>query len=178
MHYYMISNIKGECKFYFPDSNEVYTDVNQVYGSMNELIPLFLSGRIDDLGLRSFGYRQQSSAVEDGLLKKTFVNPSDANAATVEVVFRDYLPIFCKYTLPGGKVVNRTYYSDYRTEGTFTMPCRVTGIDYGDKKDSTVTRTIYSNLKVDQPDSVLDFEIPSDARPLTVPKPGKAKKAR
>ena len=68
--YYVVSNAKGEMNLYRPDTNEVLSDVDPALASNTELIMLFMSGRIDDLGLTSFGYKAGAATREDGFVKK------------------------------------------------------------------------------------------------------------
>ena len=48
-----------------------------------------------------------------------------------------------------------------------------TDILYGEKRDSSVTRIIYSNVKVDVDDPAFDFEVPADAKPMPIPEAAK-----
>jgi hypothetical protein len=90
----------------------------------------------------------------------------------VEIVYENYLPIYCAYTSSGGKLLSKKYLSDYRSFGRFTLPMRVVDINYGDKKDSSVVRTLYSSVKVDTDAPEFSFEVPANATPLQLPKPG------
>ena len=177
--YYALSNSKGEFKIWLPSRNEAYSDVDESASSRGELVSIFMSGSVNDLGLGSFGYTLKSTATEDGLLKRTFVHKSSSDAAEVEVVYQDFLPIFCEYRSSSGAVKGRTYFSNYAEFKRFKFPCRVTEISYGERRDSTVVRTIYSNVKVDVDDPAFHFEIPSDAKAVTLPAdPASRRRAR
>ncbi|MBO6169500.1 MAG: hypothetical protein J6O51_05960 [Bacteroidales bacterium] len=169
--YYVVTNSKGEMQFYYPATNEVYTQIDQAFSSTGELVWLFMSGRIDDLGLGAYGLKQTSTSREDGYIKKTF-SSSDPTKPVVEIVYENYLPIYCAYTSPEGKLLSKKYLSDYQRFGRFTLPLRVVDINYGSKKDSSVVRTLYSSIKVDEDAPEFSFEVPSDATPLQLPKPG------
>ncbi|MBO4475685.1 MAG: hypothetical protein J5737_03070 [Bacteroidales bacterium] len=163
--YYAVSNIKGEVQIYNPSSGEVLTRIDESLSSNTELVMLFMSGHIDDLGLGYFGYKATGTSRDGEYLKKVFTH-ADPQQAKVEIVYENYLPIYCEYTSPEGKCLGRKYLSEYNTVGRFTLPLRVTDINYGKDRDSTVTRTIYSSVRLDTDDPAFDFTVPADAKPM------------
>ena len=170
--YYVVTNQKGEARIYNPSTNEVLTQIDESLTSSAELVSLFMSGHIDDLGLGWFGYKAKETTREEGYVKKKFI-PADPGRPVVEIVYEDWLPIYCAYTAPDGKVLSRKYLSDYQHFGRFVLPLRVTDISYGSARDSSVVRTIYSGVKVDQDDPNFHFEVPAGAKNMQVPEPGK-----
>lgn len=172
MEYFVVTNPKGEMKVYEPSAGEVYTETDPSLSSAAELVWLFMSGRIDDLGLGAYGYKASSSSREDGLVKKTF-KPADVTRPLVEIVYENYLPIYCAYTAPDGKLLSKKYLSNYQRFGRFTLPLRVTDIAYGTGRDSSVVRTLYSSVKVDVDDPAFAFEVPADAKPMQLPRGSK-----
>ena len=166
--YYVVTNSKGEMKMFMPRTNEVLMENSSGLSSQDELISLFMSGRVDDLGLAAYGYKLQSTAREDGYIKKTFTASGKAEYRSVEIVFENFLPIYCGYQDESGKTVRKTYLSKYTPAGRMMLPTRMTEISYVSAKDSTVARTIYSNIKVDQDDPMFSFEIPSNAKVITL----------
>lgn len=166
--YYVVANAKGEAQLYRPASNEVFTQTDKSLASGTELVMLFMGGQIDDLGLRAFGYKLTATTRDDGYVKKTF-KPSDPTLPDVEIVSENYLPIYCLYTAPDGKVLSKKYLSDYKQFGRLMLPLRVTDIAYGKGNDSTVVRTIYSSVKVDVDDPAFAFQVPADATPMKLP---------
>lgn len=165
--YFVLTNSKGETRIYMPKTNEVFSDNSNALSSKDELLSIFMSGRVDDLALGLYGYRLQSSSNEEGKLKKMFVS-SDPSAPKVEVVFENFLPIYMAYLDASGKITAKTYFSKYTTTGRFTFPTRSTSINYV-AKDSTVTRTIYSNIQVDKDAPEFNFEIPAGAKAVAIP---------
>ena len=166
--YYVVSNSKGEVQIYRPDTNEILPQTDKSLSSNTELISLFMQGRIDDLGLGFFGYKVTATGRDEGYIKKTFTT-ADTQMPVVNIVYEDYLPIYCEYIAPEGKMLSKKYLSDYKHYGRFILPCRTTDILYGEKRDSSVTRIIYSNIKVDVDDPNFDFEVPADAKPMPIP---------
>ncbi len=168
MTYYMVTNPKGEMQVYEPGSGQVYAETDPSLSSSADLVWLFMSGRIDDLGLGAYGYKATASIREEGLVKKTFT-PSDVTRPVVEIVYENYLPIYCAYTAQDGKLLSKKYLSNYQRFGRFTLPLRVTDIAYGTGRDSSVVRTLYSSVKVDVDDPSFAFEVPADAKPMQLP---------
>ena len=166
--YWSLTNGKGELQVYIPSSNEVFSEIDPEASSRFELIALFMSGHVDDLGLSYYNYKVTSTErVEDGLIKKTFTSP-DPSRPVVSIVYENYLPIYCDYTDAGGKVLSKKYLSAYKEHGRFLFPTRITDITYGAKKDSSVIRTLYSNVRIDPVDPNFDFQVPADAKPIRI----------
>ena len=172
LKYYSIANSKGEFQLYNPESNEVMSQYDPSLSSTTELVSIFMSGRVDDLGLGYLGYRLAETGREEGYVKKSFKHP-DPMLPTVNIVYDNYLPIYCEYISPEGKVVNRKYLSNYQQFGRMTLPLRSTDISYGNGRDSTVVRTIYSSVRIDTEDPAFDFSVPADAKPMKLDAPAK-----
>lgn len=170
--YYSVVNQKGEMQIYNPSSNEVFSQIDQTLSSNTDLVYLFMNGRIDDLGLGWFGYKASASEKDGQYAKKTFTS-SDPSKPRVEIVYEDWLPIYCEYTGRDGKLLSKKYLSNYQRFGHMVMPLRVTDISYGTKKDSSVVRTLYSGVQVDQDDPNFNFEVPAGAKPMELPETGK-----
>lgn len=174
--YRLITNAKGEAQLYIPSSNEVVSEVSEDLSSRDEILSLYLNGRAGDLGLSLYGYRQTAISREDGLIKKTFEGSGKNGAPVVEIVYEDLLPIYCAYLKSDGTVISKTYFSDFEKSGNLSVPRRVTNIAYSSKKDSTITRSIYSNIKVDSTAPEFDFEIPANAKVAKMPQQSPIKK--
>ena len=165
--YFLISNVKGETRLFIPRTNEVVVDNSAVLTSRDELVSVFMAGHAEDLGLGMYGYRLQSTTREDGLVKKTYVTDRQGDIPKVEIVYENFLPIYCGYLDASGKTLSKTYYSKYVPAGRIMLPTRVTGITYTSKKDSSVMRTIYSDIRIDDEDPNYDFQVPSNAKVVT-----------
>ena len=165
--YIVTSNVKGETRLFIPRTNEVVMDNTAVMTSQDELVSVFMSGRGEDLGLGMYGYRLQATTREDGLVKKTFVSDKDGDVPRVEIVYENFLPIYCGYLDASGKTISKTFYSNYVPAGRMRLPTRVTSITYTSQKDSSVMRTIYSDIRVDDDDPYYDFQVPANAKVVT-----------
>ena len=63
---YIISNPKGEVQIYRPSAKEVISEVKEDFSDRDDLLYLFLTGRVDDMGLAGYGYKLVSSKQEEG----------------------------------------------------------------------------------------------------------------
>lgn len=167
-HYYTITNPDGEFKVYYPGTNEVYSERKEDFSDRDNVLYLFLSGRGDDMGLGLYGYKLAGTVREGGgIVKRTYVPSAPGKGvAKVELVQENYLPIYLAYYNDGGAVVSKVYLSSYSRQGNIMLPLRVTSIQYTSKKDSTLVRTIYSDVKVDGQDPMFDFQVPAGAKPV------------
>ena len=173
--YYTITNPNGEFKLYIPGTNEVYSSRREDFSDRDDLLYLFLSGHAGDMGLGQYGYKLSSTQKEEGgILKRTYTPMAPGKgAAKVELVLENYLPIYLAYYNEGGAVVSKTYLSSYTRLPSMALPLRVTSINYTSKKDSTIVRTLYSNIKTDGKDPMFDFRVPQDAKPVSFSPVGK-----
>lgn len=171
----LLTDINGESRFYFRNSNEVYTDNSGMTSAKDELLLLFLLGRMEDMGASLYGYRLSSSETDpEGYIKKTFTTADKSMPAKFEVVFGpDYLPVYTATLTEDGHVTTKSFYSQYKPVGYAPFPHRSTQIVYNTQKDSTVVRSIYSNIVVDGDDPMFDFKIPADAKPRSAPRTGR-----
>ena len=172
LQYYSISNAKGEYQLYNPSTNEVMSQYDPSLSSTTELVSIFMSGRVDDLGLGYLGYRLSETGREDGYVKKSFSHP-DPLLPKVNIVYENYLPIYCEYISSEGKTISRKYLSNFQQFGRMMLPLRSTDISYGSGRDSTVVRTIYSSVRIDTDDPAFDFTVPADAKPMKLDAPAK-----
>ena len=166
--YYTITNPDGEFKIYYPGTNEVYSERKEDFSDRDNVLYLFLSGRGDDMGLGLYGYKLAGTVREGGgIVKRTYVPSAPGKGvAKVELVQENYLPIYLAYYNDGGAVVSKVYLSSYSRQGNIMLPLRVTTVQYTSKKDSTLVRTIYSDVKVDGQDPMFDFQVPAGAKPV------------
>ena len=167
VEYVMITNLNKETSVFFPGTNEVIVDKSSMSGARDELLSLFLFGRLEDLGVGLSGYRLVSTEMqEDGLVKKDFTSSDKNMPPYCEIVYRDYLPIYSATLDADRNYLTKVYYSQYKEVGWMPFPHRNTRITYTSKKDSTIVRTIYSNIVIDGDDPMFEFTVPADAKPM------------
>ena len=166
--YISITNTLGETKVYTPRANEVMTINDKMYSSKNELLHTFLSNSYSDLGLGEFGFKVISQKKVGNKVVKTY-RTSDArfeDISKVEIAFENQMPVYCAFFNAKQQATRKVYYSAYEHFGTFSLPLRITEIDYQSAKDSVLSRQIYSNIQIDRfrGKTYFDYKIPSSAK--------------
>ena len=162
---YIISNPKGEVQIYRPSAKEVISEVKEDFSDRDDLLYLFLTGRVDDMGLAGYGYKLVSSKQEEGgIIRKAYRCDEPGRIPRVELVTENFLPIYLAYIDGGGKVVSKTWFTQYLKLPRFFLPARVTNVSYTTSRDSVITRTTYSDVQVDPDSPLFDFQVPADAR--------------
>ena len=171
-HYYpaefvKISNRSGELKIYFPATNTVTLQQNQSYSTTNELLYYFVNNKTTDLGLAKEGFKLIKTGSEEGLMVTTWQAPSTLKVIIkIKIVFKDMLPVYAEYLSVNGSIMKKIYYSNYADFTTFRMPLRITEISFETKADSTISLSVFSNVRTkDFPENnYFNFKIPDDAK--------------
>lgn len=160
-----VANPRGLGLLYNEATGEVLS--SEEITSTDDLMYIFLSRGVYDLGLLRFGYTLASQRTDrEGYLIKTFTSSEAGRQPVAELVFKDYLPVYLARKNSDGRIIGKQYFSDYKPAGRLMFPGRVTEIIYLSAKDSTVTRTLYTNVQADAPDELAGFEVPSDAKAI------------
>jgi hypothetical protein len=169
--WYMITNKFGEAKMYHPKENTVRLTNNPSFSTQESILYLFLSSTSPDLGFKKMGFTLRGSKFEEDLIISTWIPPKhmESQLSKAEIVLKNYQPTYLAYFSPAGDVIKKVYYTNYLKDKAYTLPLRVTTIDYiDDLKDSIVTRIDYSDLKTNSSaNNVLGtFKIPDNAKPV------------
>lgn len=171
-HYYpaefvKISNRFGEMKIYFPKSNTVTVQQDQLLSTTNEFLYYFVNNKVTDLGLTREGFKLISTSREEDMMITTWQGPTSLKVINeVKIVFKNMLPIYAEYIGIDGFIKKKIYYSKYSDFNTFSMPLRITEVSFESKTDSTIRLSTFSNVRTnDFPDnSYFEFKIPDDAK--------------
>ncbi len=161
------TNRDGEMTIYYPEENKVTIQQDFYFSSENELLHYFINNLTEDLGLRKEGFEMTETKYEGAHMITKWKSPAEMKIVEeVELVFKDMAPVFSAYINSKGDTLRKIYYSDYYQTTEFMLPRRITEISYQNENDSTVRRTIYSDIKLN--DEVnphyLNFEIPENAK--------------
>ncbi len=166
----MVTTNKGELAIYNEVDNTVYREQNMDYSSENNLIYFFLSGRIQDLGLRHMGFELMDTEFVEGLVKTSWFPPAELYHlfSRIELVHENHLPIYVGYYDSTKKLIKKVYYTDYRNFPEIIIPATVTEFNYLPGNDSIVNRLRFSDIRINRhaTSSWFHFKIPDDASVL------------
>ena len=158
----------GQYSSYEFETNQVMLSQGADFSSKNSFLYTFLSGQINDMGLRKLNFKQIESNIEDGLLVTTWAAPANtANISPfIKIVSENGLPIFMGFYDEQMNITQKTYYTNYQPVSYLQLPFTITEITFTTETDSTITQRQYSNLKLNNEVEKrwIDFEIPSNAK--------------
>jgi len=161
-----ITNRTGEMKLYFPEENTVSTQQNSLFSSENEMLHYFVNNLTEDLGLRKEGFRLHETKNEEPYEIMIWKAPPTLKMVDeVKIVFKDMMPVFSSYKDGAGNTIRKIYYTGYQHFSQFILPQRITEITYTSAQDSTIRRTHYKDIKMNEDVNpyYLEFKIPEDA---------------
>ncbi|HEY4799821.1 MAG TPA: hypothetical protein VII99_12145 [Bacteroidia bacterium] len=168
VEYLVITNNKGEFKIYDLKENTISQTQGADFSSENSFIHDFLNGNTNDMGLRSTGFQLKSTKVEEDMVIANWVPPLEllSKMNRVEVVHENYLPIYMAFYGKKEKLLSKIFYSNYKKAGDINLPGIITEFQYQPNGDSTITKRIYSDFKVNgEVDTKwLNYKIPSNAK--------------
>ncbi len=171
-HYYpaefvKMSNRLGELKIYFPGNNTVTLQQNEALSTTNELLYYFVNNKMADLGLSKEGFKLINTTREEGMMITIWQAPSSLTViAQIKIVFKDMVPIYAEYLGLDGGIKKKIYYGNYSDFKIFSLPLRITEINFVSKTDSIIRLSVFSNVRTSGfPDNnYFDFKIPDDAK--------------
>lgn len=167
MEMFMINNEKGEISIYDPKKNVAKQQQNYTFSTETSQLYYFLQNKKGDLGLKSMGFTVNSTRFEEDLMITKWLPPASLlnMMREVELVHRGQNPIYMKYVAKDGKNAKKVYYYNYTHLSGVDFPQAITQIDFMDK-DSIVTKTTYTDIKVNQSanHAFFDYTIPSTAK--------------
>ena len=171
MEFIVKTNIFGESKVYYPETNQVILDTDEKYSFKNDFFVEMVTNPGFDMGLSGLGMVYDNERVEDGLTIITWKNKELVNSpvATIELVYQEQKPVCSIYYSKENKIIRKIYYSNYIMITDILFPARVTEILYTTENDSIINRKVYSNIMVNDsvnPDK-LNFQIPLNAKLLS-----------
>lgn len=165
---YIINNSKGEVSIYDPAKNTVMQQVNYMFSTETTQFFYFLNNQKSDLGLRGMGFVNKATKFDKNLMISTWLAPSKLSKSIkqVELVHNGSNPIYTKYIDANGQVMKKVYYYNYQNIGDITFPLAITQIDFFTAKDSVISKTTYSDVKVNEAvsNNLLNFTIPNNAK--------------
>lgn len=165
----IITNAIGEAKIYYPRTNKVTFRQMTELSSKNDLIYYFANNMTDHLGLADEGFKLSDRSYEENYMVTRWKAPSTMKVIDqVKMVFNQGVPIYAEYLTKEQLTTKKIYYRNYQDYYSFRMPSKIVEINYTSTGDSTVNRTVFSNVKVENnaTSDYFNFKIPADAQPI------------
>lgn len=165
----IVNNKKGEITIYNPADNTVAQQQNYMLGTETSQLYFFMENKKADLGLSAMGYTVSNTRFEDGLKITEWKPPMNLinEISKVELVHEKGNPIFMAYHGAKGNMIKKMFFYNYTPISEYiVIPSTVTQIDFKTATDSVVTKTVYSQFRLNQQvtDDKLNFIVPSNAK--------------
>lgn len=170
--YIVLTNKAGELKMYDPKNNTIITKQANTFSSQTSQIYYFMSGKVADMGLVDLGYVPVKTYPENSVIVSEWqrkVPDEKSLVQTVKLVHMQQRPIFMEYKDKNKAAVRKVYYYGYKAFANLYFPSTTTEIIFNTKTDSVVTKTVYSDFKINEEavSKYFDFKIPVDAKKAT-----------
>jgi outer membrane lipoprotein-sorting protein len=164
----IINDERGKVVIYDSQNNTVVQANNPYYSTRTNELYYFINNKKSDLGLSEIGFRMQESEIEGGLIVTEWVPPVDGMKyfSFIKMVHDNDNPIYLEYRDQNNQIVKKVFYYDYEYFNRLHLPTSVTTIDFKNENDSTVSKTIYSDIQFDtkENEEQLKYKVPSDAK--------------
>jgi hypothetical protein len=169
IEYIVVTNNKGELNIYNPLQNTIIQKQNFAYSVESSQLFFFLSHQTTDLGLKKMNYSILKTSFEKDLVItewKTNTPAKKGDIEKVKLVHRNQNPIYMSYIDTKGKIKRKVFYSGYQNMGNINFPTSTTEIVFNTDKDSTINKTIYTEMKWDESavSPYFTYQIPSNAK--------------
>ena len=169
LEYILLTNNKGELSIYNPKDNVVNQQQGSIYSIESSQLYYFITHEVADMGLKKMNYSIQKTSIEKDLIItewKTNLQAKKGDIEKVKLVHRNQNPIYMSYIDTKGKTLRKVYYSGYQNIGNILFPTSTTEIVYEKGKDSTINKTVYSDILINESatSKYFDYKIPADAR--------------
>lgn len=163
-----MSNRLGELKLYFPETNTVRLEQNELLSTTNDLLYYFVNNKLTDMGLDKEGFTLSRTSRE-GEYTRTFWESQAGTKGIINhitIVYKDMLPIYAEYLDAGNQVKKKIYYSKYSDYKFFTLPMRITEISFISPSDSMISLSVFKEIKTEgfPENHYFNFKIPDDAK--------------
>ncbi|HAA19346.1 MAG TPA: hypothetical protein DCR93_10150 [Cytophagales bacterium] len=169
--YTIISNRQGAIQIYNPEAHTVMQQNSLAFSTENSQLYFFLQNRAYDLGLGAMGFTNRNTTYEEGLMVSEWLPPVEMaeQLSQVKMVHEGPNPIYVEYQQPDGSVLKKIYFYKYHAVGNQQFPQAMTQIDYFSDSDSLLTKTEFTDFKLDADvdRDRLNFTVPADAQLIT-----------
>lgn len=159
---------KGDITIYNYKENSIIQKQNFLFNTDQNQLFFFLENNKGTLGLDKMGFTLTETTFEDGLKITKWLPPMGIakEISKAELAHEKDSPVFLGYFDKKGKAIKKVYFYNYRYLAALNFPAAITQITFENSKDSIVTKTTYSNFKLDKEvsDEYFNFKIPPGAK--------------
>jgi hypothetical protein len=123
------------------------------------------------MGLSDLGFVPTKTYPENNLIISEWMHKvpdPKSPVITVKLVHQQQKPIYMDYKDKTNSIIRKVYYYGYKQLNQFSFPSITTEIIYNSKADSVVTKTAYSDFKLNTAatSTYFGYKIPATARKL------------
>ncbi|MBC3784748.1 LolA family protein [Spirosoma utsteinense] len=164
----ILANKLGETRIYDPSRNAVIRYQSEAFSTQTTQLAFFLNGTTTDMGLNQLGFVQDKTS-HTGKLLITEWRLKTPNAKSpiqrVRIVYDRANPIYMHYANSAGKIIRKVFYYGYQPIEGRLFPATTTEIVY-QERDSTVSKTVYSDFRLNQvaTSPYFEYAIPANAK--------------
>ncbi len=171
VEYVVATNKTGEIKVYDPEKNTVVVKQAGVFSSQSSQFYYFLTGNTNDFGLSVLGFVPVKTYPEGNLIISEWVLKTPdpkVQVQFVKLVHQKQMPIYMDYKDKNKKTIRKVYYYSYKQFDNFNFPTITTEIVYNSITDSVITKTAYSDFKLnaDANSPYFSFKVPNNAKKI------------
>lgn len=169
-----VVNVNGEMKIYDPLDNTVVYSNSQMNTTESSYFHHFFNFSSSDMGLQKLGYVISSTKVEDGMIITTWVPKEEKTTPikSIELAHQKSDIMYMGVMSKKKKFLGKVFFSKHQKVGEFSIPMSITEFGYSEKGDSTVTKKVYSNPKVNEQvnSKYINFQVPKNAKVVSTGK--------
>lgn len=165
---YVLNDRFGNVTNYNPKLNTVNKMTDPMYSTLNSQYYYYVTGQYNDMGLKSLGFELFETQTKDGVVVQWFKAPATMHQVLLKarLALRQGKPIYIGFYNNQNREIKRMYFKDIEKISGLSFPKTVIQIDKTSPSDSIITKTVYSNFKINKEidQKLANFLIPTDAK--------------
>lgn len=171
VEYIVTTNKTGEIKVYDPEKNTVVVKQAGIFSSQSSQFYYFLTGNTNDFGLSMLGFVPVKTYPEGGLIISEWALKTPdpkIQVQFIKLVHQKQMPIYMDYKDKNKNTIRKVYYYSYKQLDNFNFPTITTEIVYNSATDSVITKTAYTDFKLnaDANSPYFSFKVPNNAKKI------------
>ncbi|MFN4083047.1 MAG: hypothetical protein ACK4K9_05390 [Bacteroidia bacterium] len=164
----ILNNTKGDYTLYMPRTNEILQENDYNLSSETNTLYYFLFSNSNHTGLKDIGFTLSNTQYKGEYMITLWQPPAEMSSMIkeAELVYKNNVPVYLKYVNTKGKTTRKTYFYDYQKINYVNIPFSISEIAYFADGDSSVEKTTFSNVKINNQvdENMLSYKIPASAK--------------